>query len=187
MKKNNKSKRNLIIVLLLFMVGISTISYSLAFLTWSNEDPLINVFTKPNVDIEIEEDFDDEIKQNVAIRNDGNIDIYVRVALKPAWILRDDDGNIEYLGTAVDNIVLTNLNGWIKIGDYYYYTTPLAPNANTTELVGSDGIEIPTVRPRSDATYKVDVISSAIQANPATAVSEAWNVEVVNNEIVGGQ
>lgn len=184
MKKNNKSKRNLIIVLLLFMVVISTISYSLAFLTWSN-DPLINLFTKPNVDIEIEEDFDDEIKKDVVIRNDGNVDIYVRVALMPAWVLYDDDGVAEYLGYAVDEVNLTTLNGWIRIGDYYYYTTPLAPGASTTKLVGSDGLMAPINRPHKDANYKVDVISSSIQANPTKAVSDAWNVEVVNNEIVG--
>lgn len=184
MKKTNNSIRNILIVLLLFIVSISAISYSLAYLTWTNNEPLINVFTKPNVDIEIEEEFDDEIKKNVVVKNTGNVPIYVRVALKPAWIVYDEDDNEVVSGYTADEIVLSNLVDWLKIGDYYYYTKALPPGMVTTELIGNAGIAAP-LKPDNSLTYKIDVISTSIQANPTDAVMETWNVEVVNDEIVG--
>lgn len=184
MKKNNNSKRNILLILLLFAVSISAISYSLAYLYRDIEPTLINLFTKPIVDIEIEEDFDDEIKKDVVVKNEGNIDIYVRVALKPAWVIVDGD-DVEYSGYAVDDIVFTTPAAWIKIGQYYYYRDALAPGDTTSALVGSVGLEAPTNRPDAHVKYRVDVISSSMQAVPEHAVSDAWNIEIVDGRIVG--
>lgn len=166
---------------------LAAVSYSIAYLSWTNEEPIINMFVRARPDIEIEEDFD-EIKKDVAIKNVGNIDIYVRVHLRPEWMVCDDSEPevCETSGIAADDLVITVPSTWIKLGDFYYYKTPLPAGDTTAVLVGQGGIAAPTA-PADGLKYRVDVVSSSIQAEPAHAVETAWGVVVTNNEIVGEQ
>lgn len=199
-----ESKRNIfkkfIPFISLFLIAgallLAAAHYSIAYLAWTNEEPIVNLFVRARPDIEIEEDFG-EIKENVAVKNVGNIDIYVRVVLRPEWQIcsipvEGEDAVCETAGITPEAIVIDPVpNGWIKLGDKYYYTTPLPKGETTSLLVGSGGIVAPnkpTNAPEGyEYVYRVDVLSSSIQAEPETAVETAWGVEVVNKEIVGEQ
>lgn len=190
--KNRYNK--LFAIIAVISIAFISLSYSFAYLVWSNEKSLVNLFTKSVVDIEIVEEFDGDVKKNVAITNDGNIEVYIRVRLNPSWLicdaadLEDDqiEENCETLGIIAAPVDIEVPDSWIYIDGYYYYKEPLAVGAVSDELVGDEGIPAP-VHTDPLMRYKLDVVSSSIQANPSTTVENVWNVEVVDQKIVGAR
>ena len=152
-------------VFLLLSLGAGT---TIAWLETESET-LTNVFDKSDVPPEIEEEFDGETKENVKVRNTGNIDAFIRVALTAVWL--DDDGNVA--PDAVDPIALTLNSSWFLHDGFYYHKGRVAPDATTANLIDS------FVLPLKDGLrYELQVIASTIQADPDDAVLDAWGIEV---------
>lgn len=131
-----------------------------------------NEFTPSYVTCEVEESFDKATgeKSNVRIQNTGDIPAYIRVALVTYCV--DGNGNVDGTKTAAIP-AFTMGAGWVKSGEYYYFTKPVAAGALTdTALIDSITLENGQV---------VEVIASAIQSEPANAVNEAWGVTVDGN------
>jgi len=62
---------------------------------------------------------------------------------------------------------------WIKgSDDTYYYRLPVAPNASTKDLLGSDM----TLTEKQGYLQVVDVFAEAIQSLPEEAVTTSWKV-----------
>ena len=69
-----------------------------------------------------------------------------------------------------DNTVKTSAsNGWTKIDGYYYYNGVVQPKETTGQLLDADGIDLNGIQ--------VTILASAIQAEPDSAVAQAWSVQ----------
>lgn len=103
-----------------------------------DSDDKVNVAQMGSMDIEIDEDIVDYEKQNIAVKNKGTVDCYVRVMIKIPKVM-DSSGN---LYTAVvtladgmkienwDEITFIEVKGgsWRKAADgYWYYSEKVKP------------------------------------------------------------
>ena len=170
MKKLNKKTILLIALAAIMMVGVGG---TLAYLI-DNSGPVTNTFTPATVETEITEDFNTTSKTEVIIKNTGKTDAYIRVAVVGNWMAAD--------GTIIEpwDGSFTIGTDWLKIGDYYYYTKPVAAlTGETTNLLGSSSIELTK---KDDGSYlEIVVIQQSIQAVPVSVVQDEWSVTVNTN------
>ena len=170
-----------IIIIAAVIIAVATIAAvaTVAYL-WTKTPPVENTFDPVSVSCKVNETFDGTTKSNVTVTNTGDISAYVRATVLAMWI--DGDGNIHGGSTPVEGKDYTAVYGdtrWVKGTDgYYYYTSPLSASGTTAELIKS-------LSPVSESipdgcTLRVQVIASAIQAEPAAAVTESWGVAVGN-------
>lgn len=184
-KGHRVSKRSLLTLVLALAVAGVAVGGVIAWLTASSD--LTNTFALGTVDPELNEDGPtdntpfkegDNVKQNVDVTNNGNIPIYVRAQVNIYWI--DADGNQlwEEPEEDADYIIhwgsLTDL-GWQQGSDgFYYWTSPLQVDQTTGLLINR--IEYKTTQ--ADRQLVCDIAIQGIQAEPAAAVQEAWEVTV---------
>ncbi len=165
-KKRGKPTALLLAVVLLVGAVIGT---TVALLL-TQTDPVVNRFEYAKVTCEVEETFENNVKESIKIKNTGNIDAYIRVALVANMI--DESGNVTG-AAAVPTFELGN--DWVKYGDYYYYTKPVSPNQCTGDLLNGS----------MTLTEKMQVIvlADAIQSVPESAMQEAWGVTISNGTV----
>lgn len=123
----------------------------------------------------VDETFDGTNKTKIAVKNTGNIDAYLRVRLVSYWV--NEDGEIMPEESQMPAYKVSS--GWIKLGDHtYYYKDPIAPNAQTPNLLLVEEGKSPMQLTTSPDGYQqvVVVFAEAIQANPHDAIKEAWGV-----------
>ncbi len=170
--------KTLLITVLVFAVLISA---TFALLT-SVSKPYKNNFLLPNVDTKIEEKFEDNQKKQVKVKNTGDIDTFVRVAVVANW--QDDSGNVYKEGPVLgtDYKIQLNTTNWKKSGNYYYYKKALVPDATTENLLTSP------IKPLTDAPdgyhLAVEIIDEAIEAVPTQAIKDAWHLNANDGAIV---
>ena len=74
---------------------------------------------------------------------------------------------------------------WVKHGDFYYYTLPVAPDRTpAANLI--DTITLTGSYNDNDADggkQVIEVMAEAIQSQPETAVGEAWGVKIAPNSV----
>lgn len=171
------------------LIATLAVGGTLAWLS-AYTQPVKNTFVMGTVPPQVTESFNQEVKENVKVANNGNIPAYIRVALVCTW--QEGEGeNAKVVGTPVDPAEDLNIvwgdgtgtgtaeapgNGWIKIGDYYYYTQPVAAGETTLNLIDSA-----TVETENGYRMNLQVIADSIQANPARAVESQWGVMVDEN------
>ena len=193
-RKPKRSIKPFLIAFCVCILACAAVSGSLAWLT-STPEHVVNSFIPGEVTIQVDETFDDEhtTKQNVSIKNTGNVPAYIRVALIPAWV--DDEGNIAAKPASLDDCTIT----WVKDGNgyeddwfigsdgFYYCKTVIEPGASTPILIKSCTVK--------DGEHKYDfelqIIASAVQSLPTSTVGEVWPVVVdtdgtLANKIQGG-
>ena len=165
------------LILLCTVIGI-TVAYIKA-----TADPIENTFAPAVVSCEINEAFDGEKKENVTVKNTGNVKAYIRAAVTITWqtetltnviLATSPKENVDYKITMGDT-------KWNRGADgYWYYSDAVSPNDFTGALFS-------LVQPTSEAPagYKlsVTVLCEAIQSDPLQAVAEAWNVSVTDSSI----
>ena len=148
-----------------------TIGGTVAWLTSKTSD-ITNTFTPSQVACAVNEIFKEATgeKSQVNVTNVGDTDAFIRVRLVT---YRTNDSKL-HIGGAAEVPVFTPGNGWVKYGDYYYYTKPVAPG----EMPENALIEsIPLKMEYQDADgghQAMDVMAEAIQSQPEAAVKEAW-------------
>jgi hypothetical protein len=188
---------------LLLAVAVGT---TLAFV-FTKTNPVENTFTPSNVACAVVEDINDtetskevvsgspqniEIakKSNVKIKNTGDTDAYIRVAVVVTW--KNANGNVyafkpvegaDYeIDWAYDD---DNPTAWEKGLDGFYYYTKSVPAVDDTTTNGIDetltGILINSAKQlKACATngyyLSIEIVASAIQANGmgATSAQDAW-------------
>ena len=150
---------------------------SLAWLM-AGTKPIKNVFEPGNVPPTIVEEMNGTVKNNVAVKNTGNVDAYIRAKLVFTW--QNKAG--EVLGvapTSNDYTISWTKAGWEDGSDgYYYYTTPVVPGGSTGVL--ATNIEQVNPNPAEGYTLHVEVLAESIQAEPSGengAAYEAWGVD----------
>lgn len=184
-KRRQKAKRVGSGFVLLILAVVLAIGGTLAYII-ANTVSVENKFTPGEVRCEVLEDpFDKITKSNVRIKNTGNTAAYIRATYVVTW--QKDDGTVNgkmpVVGTDY-TIVFADNTGWELIGDYWYYTSPVAAGGETGVLIAScklaEGAAVPT-----GYHLSVEIIASAIQSEPASVVAEKWHVAVDNGKITG--
>ena len=180
-RKPKRSVKPFLIAFCVCILACAAVSGSLAWLT-STPEQVVNSFTPGVVTIEVDETFDDEhtTKQNVSIKNTGNVPAYIRVALVPAWV--DDEGNIAAKPASLEQLDNDCNIAWGEDGNgyendwfigadgFYYCKTVINPGEYTPILIKSCTVK--------DGEHKYDfelqVIASAVQSLPTSTVETVW-------------
>lgn len=187
--KHCRNKPGLLIislVLLLAALAGGTVAYLLDYTS-----KVTNTFTPANVAVEIEEKFENNVKENVYIHNTSDIQVFVRVTLVEYWknaageiVPPPAEPQFDWGGwkNAADP-------DWLQVGNIYYYKKPLdAESASYFTDDTSALIERVTVELPDGYKFYLDVHAEAVQAEPETVVGQAWtDVTVVNGQLTAKQ
>ena len=156
----------------LLMVLFMSVGGTLAWLT-AHTSAITNTFTVATPGVEIKEGFDKQTKSNVQVKNTGDVEAYIRVALVPTW--EDENGNAVAEPASLDDLSITwgNSGKWLKGTDgYWYYKEPVAPGDRTAVL-----LENATVTTENGYPMNLQVMADSIQADPTRAVTAMWGTD----------
>lgn len=159
----------IIISLAVILLGAGGATVAYIFSQTEAED---NVFDPVFVACSVVESFDGVTKENVRVRNDGGIPAFIRATYVVTWCAEDGSVYSSIPVEGVDYSFISGSDKWVKGSDgFYYYTHQVAAGAVTENLIGA--IASLGTAP-SGYSLNVRVMASAIQAEPAAAVTEAW-------------
>ena len=168
-------RKSFIVLFSLALILLFAVGGTIAYIVTSTND-VKNTFEPAQVACEVEEQFDGAIKENVKIRNTGDIDAYIRAAVIITW--KDSDGNISAVAPVegTDYTINYNLGDWLKGSDGYYYFKNPVPDGGLTDTALIDSCEFTGRENRPGAEYElsVEILADAIQSVPPTAVNESW-------------
>ena len=172
--KNGRHRVNRTVCLLLALILVigAAVGTTIAFLVTDTE-PVENKFEYATVSCEVQENFDGTIKKDVQIKNTGTTDAFIRATYVVNWL--DKDGNIAASVPEGYSYTLTENpdKNWTKEGGYFYYLTPVVPGASTPGSLLTCTVTYPE---NPEYTLSVEILATAIQSNPVSAVNEAWGV-----------
>ena len=120
-------------------------------------------------------------KSDIRVENTGNVKEFIRLRLVSYYV----DSNGDIAGKAASQYPnLTLKNGWLAGADHtYLFPSPVEPG-KTTEILCEPFTLGQTRLENGSTVYQViEVIAEAVQAEPISAVREAWGVTVTNNTI----
>lgn len=158
---------------------------TLAWLS-TKDSPIQNKFLPTKVTCEVTETFNGStgVKSNVNVKNTGTIDAFIRVKL--VTYRTNDQG--QHIGGTASLPTFTLGTGWVKYGDYYYYTKPVAPNQKPETNLTDSMTLIGSYMDTDGGKQAVDVMAEAIQSVPGAAVRAAWgedfSIDVNGNLVV---
>ena len=163
-KKNKAFSLLLSIALLLTLAVGGTLAYIA-----TKSAMVTNQFVPGNVTCTVNPD------GTVSNDDSSNVDAYIRAAVVVNWM--DKDGNV--YGIKPNYSVSVNA-GWTKIGDFYYYTTEVAPDGATT--TAPVNVSVSGNPPSTAYTLSIEIVAEAIQADGDTdsgsipAYQNAWGI-----------
>ena len=211
LKRTNKT---LLIVGAALLLVMASIGGTLAWLT-AQTNSITNTFTPGAVPIMVVENgteysggYIDDLtaKENVYIKNTGNVPAYIRVALVPVW--RNDD--MEKTGTGLEANLsqcaispelptgsTPNDNKWFFHDGYYYYSEPVYPAGTagagltveqTKELIDTCTVSSGLGDAYIDKLFELQVLAQSIQAEGLDSKGkppvEVWGVTVSDGKLV---
>ena len=163
----NPRKRLLVLLIAIVALLIVGVGGTLAYIA-ATADPVINSFQSGSVAADVVEKLEDNQKKMIGVTNKGGSAVYVRVRLISYW--QAEDGSV--VAKPSPDLAVSCGSNWLAMGEYYYYTKPLAPGATTTNLLNA-----PLTMMAEDDCYQViEVLADTVQAAPAAAVEEVWGV-----------
>ena len=184
------NKKSIIIasVMLLLLVAVGT---TLAYI-FTETKPVENTFNPSKVSCAVVENKGTpvtgsvtntgNVKENVQIKNTGDTDAYIRVAVVVNWA--SADGSCVWAQKPADDdyTITYNLgNGWVKgSDDYWYYTKSVPPTEgnNLTDILIEKATQNKEGPKGTDGTQyylSIEIVASAIQSTPETVVKEQWS------------
>ena len=182
-----KSKILLAMMICLDLVVMLTICTTLAYV-FTSSDPVTNTFTPVTSDIEIGEEFEDNVKKNVVVNNTGSLDSYIRAKVVITW--QNEAGEVYPEQPVVDTeanggdyIITYGTADWTLAADgFWYYKASVAPEASTGNLI----VNAQPIKKCVDASYTlhIEILSQAVQSTPDSAV-DVWDnakVDVTGHE-----
>lgn len=174
--KNAFSKKKIAVIAVIAIVAL--LAASIPAVAWMTKTmtPVVNTFKKAEVTGQV-----DNTADGVIVTNTSNIDVYLRAVLTPTYYNADGSVNAgttsEKQAAYLAKIVLPA--NWVKGSDgYYYYTKPIAPGATATAF------KYPAADSVTGLTFKLECNAELIQADPADAVTEAWNCTVSGTDLM---
>ena len=175
-----------ILSVLLLAVVLVIISSSVGAYMRKQTATVENEFAPAEVSCEVEEEFTNNQKTSITVKNTGNIEAYLRLRLVTYWVVKDQDDKTEIVAESSPILnVDYDQNNWFKVDGIYYCKLPVAPGESTPDLLAKDkGIVLKSNKKDENTTYYqvVDVFAEAIQSLPEDAVTEAWDVVVVDSD-----
>jgi hypothetical protein len=187
-----KTQNKIIIALVsLSLVLCLSVGITVAYLVASS-DELENEFEASRVSCAVVENGQDPVsdgsvnitgaKEDVFIKNTGDISAFIRATVIISWKKADGTVYAKAPVEGTDYIITPSSNtGWSKSGDIYYYTSSVAAGALTGKLIDScapvDG------RAPEGYVLSVEIVASAVQAEPESVVEDEWGVEVTNGRL----
>lgn len=186
------SKRKRIIALL---VGVILLAGRAGTLAWlSVTGVLVNQFGIGSVTPSVQETLNGKVKSDVKAKNTGTAPAYIRAAVDIYW--QDQDGarlwdepkeepkgeaDYEIAWSVADASGANSAYNWVKASDgFYYWTSPVAPGAETGVLIN----RVTELKATEGRNLVVDISTQAIQATPDEAVHDAWGCSVENDVLV---
>ena len=202
-----KGKRRTIAAVALALVLLCTVGGTLAYV-FMNTDPVENVFQPSVVTTAVIENGGTPVvgsnantgdtKTNVRIKNTGDTDAYIRVAVVVNWA--DATGTRVWAqkpvacthganctsGACEYRITYDLNNGWSLGSDgYYYYNKSVAPGKLTEILINeaklNDGVTAPVGADNTQYYLSIEIVASGIQSTPTSVVKDQWGVTVAND------
>lgn len=187
MFKNLTKKRLTILLVSLSLILVVGVGVTLAYVFASTGD-VVNTFTPSKVACAVVEDqkTDDaptgqvsvNTKSNVKIKNTGDTEAYIRVAVIINW--KNEDGHVWATApkTGEYTIVYNTSSGWAcsAADGYWYYNTSVAPGELTDPLITSAIQNVPGPKGTDESQYylSIEIVASAIQSNLGTSAQEAF-------------
>ena len=166
MKKLFKSRTAFLVAVTLLITV--TVGSSLALLIAATP-ALRNFFIPPNVSCQTTYD---EETDTWTVTNDGDADIFVRVAVVPN--LTNENGDIFWSNPPCT--VACEQEKWVALGEhgYYYYNEPLP--AGKSVSFGTIDVDNTVGAAFGFDTVDVTVTADALQVGSADALADAWGV-----------
>lgn len=146
--------------------------------------PVVNLLDPGRVDCEVQENFDGYEKSNVSIKNTGNLPAYIRATYVVTW--RSTASSTEIYSRkpveGLDYTIQFGSTGWVSGDDgYWYYTGSVKPDDSTDHFITHI---VPVGAAPDGYSLSVEILASAIQADPIHVVEDNWNVEIVDGVLV---
>lgn len=189
------SRKALFALVSVLVLVFAAVGVTVAYLQTQTE-PLENQFTPAKVSCKVEETFDGNVKSDVTIRNTGDTDAFIRVAIVANWVQTDDNDNSKVTSVHAQQPVINKdytlmladnfKENWLQDGNgFYYYKNAVEPDGSTAVLIK----ECKPIESNAPAGYTlaVEIVASAIQASPETVAEEYWRISVEKGEIIGVQ
>lgn len=175
-EKTLRTGRVMAIVMATVLLLALAIGGTVAWLS-TQDTPITNTFTPSQVACKVQEEFNGTVKSNVNVKNTGDTKAFIRVKLVT---YRTNDAG-DHIGGIAEIPGFTPGAGWVKHGDYYYYTKPVAPD-QAPENALIDRIPLNESYEDADGGHQsIDVMAEAIQSVPDAAVKEAWALSIDTN------
>lgn len=180
--KNKKLKSFLVLFGIILMLSSLYIKYALAYI--HIEKTITNTFISANVNHIIDESFDDFSKKNVRFKNTGDIDAFIRVSYAVNWIDENGDISVDIPVLDTDYSMVFNLaaDGFYKDG-YFYFRKPVKSGEFTDFFIK----EATILGRKNGYRLQIQIASNSVQANPSSAVKEAWGIDVVDSKLIKGE
>ena len=165
-RRTAKSSALIIALALILVLAVGgTVAY-----IFTQTDPVINTFTPTEAKITVNEETNDNQKTSITVVNNSTgVPVYIRVALVANMI--DKDKNVTGAASVPE---FTPGDDWLEGSDGYYYYTKAVP-------VGESTGNLLKYQMTLSENMQVVVLADAIQAEPTTAVTQAWGVTVDSN------
>lgn len=186
------SKRKRIIALLVGLILLAGTAGTLAWLSVTGV--LVNKFGIGSVTPSVQETLNGKVKSDVKAKNTGTAPAYIRAAVDIYW--QDQDGarlwdepkeepkgeaDYEIAWSVADASGANSAYNWVKASDgFYYWTSPVAPGAETGVLIN----RVTELKATEGRNLVVDISTQAVQATPDEAVHDAWGCSVENDVLV---
>lgn len=188
-----KQKKMLLLLVSLVLALTLSISGTLAYLI-DTSGPVQNTFNPSSVPPDVVEEFKGDVKKDVKIQNNGNIDAYIRAMIVVNWVSVDETtGNVTVYGGATpelgtDYTMTLNTTGsnakWTEkqADGYYYYKGVVGAKGSTNPSDTTENLinkaEVKQSLTVGDVTYQlsIEILAQSIQSEPATAVQDAWKM-----------
>ena len=182
-KRSSRRKAAVLLSSLALLITLA-VGITAAFLI-ASDGPITNLFNPSAVSCQVnEQSFDGMAKTNVTIANTGDTEAYIRAAIVVSW--KDEQGGNVYGAAPVegkDYTVDLNVADWIKGNDgYYYYKKPVAPKGESGSVTAVLIKSCTVKQDNAPVGYglNVEILGSAIQSVPVSAVNEKWPAVTVS-------
>jgi len=165
-------RSSILLAALLLLFG--TVGVSLAFLSAKTAEKE-NTFDVAQLSCYVNEQYVFPHKEKVNVRNTSQFPVFIRVKLLPYWYDKDEDVVVANKAWTPD---FTPEDGWVRSGDYYYYTSPVEPGQLTSDLIKKITLQ------RDDVTLArqvLEIMAQCIQTDGQTGGGSvafaAWGVD----------
>ena len=182
MNKIGKNQKLCLLIVSCIVLLTVTIGGVIAYLI-AESTTISNEFQPVQVTCEVKETLQNNFKKDVYIQNTGDVDAYIRAFVIANWVSDEADTKVHSAMPKEDSDykVEWGTENWKKQDNgYWYYVKPVVSKDVTKDL-----IEAVTVLTEAPAGFhlEIQVIATAIQAQPETVVTEQWGVEVSDDII----